>query len=123
MAAHILLIEDDVDVGDSLQELLAIEGYEVKLCRNGKDGLDYLQAESVPCVILTDFMMPKMNGIEFRNAQLAVPRLASIPTFLLTGASEQGMAQALSKFTGELRKPLRLAEFLCIVEQHCSHKA
>lgn len=123
MTAHILLIEDDYDVGDSLKELLGMEGYVVHLCRNGRDGLEYLNRSGLPCIILTDFMMPKMNGVEFREAQLASPRLASIPTFLLTGASEQGMAQVSSRFTGELRKPLRLVEFLRLVEQYCSHKA
>lgn len=64
---EILVVEDDVDIADILT---------VVLLRMG--------TTRSPCLILLDFMMPGMNGIEFRREQLQDPALASVPVVLIT---------------------------------------
>jgi len=59
----ILIVEDDLKVGESLRLLLKKRGYEILLASNGKEALSRFGEETVDLVI-TDLIMPKMDGIE-----------------------------------------------------------
>jgi len=59
--ASLLVVDDDVDLADLLAELLAQEGHEVRLARDGEDGLARL-AERHPDVLLLDVEMPQLDG-------------------------------------------------------------
>ncbi|MCA9392255.1 response regulator [candidate division WWE3 bacterium] len=62
-AAKVLIVEDEQAYAQTLKLKLASSGFEVLHALNGEDGLkDAL--ESHPTLILTDIMMPKMNGME-----------------------------------------------------------
>ncbi|MCE7995774.1 MAG: response regulator [Roseivirga sp.] len=61
----ILLVEDHTEMLDYLQDLLT--GYHVLVAKNGEEGLSILSRNSVDLVI-TDYMMPKMNGLHFVEA-------------------------------------------------------
>jgi DNA-binding NtrC family response regulator len=63
----ILIVEDDPTVGESLRLLLKRKGHEILLATNGKEALQLFRHESVDLVI-TDVVMPKMNGIELLEA-------------------------------------------------------
>jgi DNA-binding NtrC family response regulator len=60
----ILVVEDDPRVGESIRLLLKKRGYETVLASNGKEALSLFRQETVDLVI-TDLLMPKMDGIEF----------------------------------------------------------
>ena len=62
--------------------------------------------------------MPVMNGYEFRRAQLRDPRLAAIPTLLLTAGHVDGRVAEL-RLSGWLRKPINLPLLLSSIEKHC----
>ncbi|MBC7545053.1 MAG: response regulator, partial [Candidatus Sericytochromatia bacterium] len=81
----ILIVEDDIDIRETLAEILADEGYSVASAANGLDAISYLQTEAMPCVILLDLMMPVMSGWEFRAKQQQDPTLAGIPVVVLSG--------------------------------------
>ena len=70
MPQKILIIEDEKELADILGEYLKVEGFEVKICNDGKAGLDYFRAEQASLVLL-DIMLPVMDGIavcrEIRN--------------------------------------------------------
>jgi CheY-like chemotaxis protein len=114
----VLVVDDDGPILDSLGEILAEEGYAVALARNGQEALAYLAANPVPDCILLDVMMPVMNGYEFRKAQLRDPRLAAIPTLLLTAGHVDGRVADL-RLSGWLRKPINLPVLLTSVQRHC----
>ena len=59
----ILIVEDDPTVGESLRHLLKKKGHEILLASNGKEALQLFRHEVVDLVI-TDVVMPKMDGIE-----------------------------------------------------------
>ena len=59
--AKILVIDDEIDILDLLEMLLATEGYEVFQASNGGDGLLYADIHQ-PDLILLDLMMPGMDG-------------------------------------------------------------
>jgi DNA-binding NtrC family response regulator len=63
----ILIVEDDPTVGESLRLLLKKKGHETLLAANGKEGLQLFRHEVVDLVI-TDVVMPKMDGIELLEA-------------------------------------------------------
>ncbi|HET6343273.1 MAG TPA: response regulator, partial [Myxococcota bacterium] len=67
---HILLVENDRDIQETLRELLTEEGYDVAMANNGQEALTYLRTASRrPDAILLDLMMPVMDGLQFREAQ------------------------------------------------------
>ncbi|MDF1882542.1 response regulator transcription factor [Sulfurimonas sp. SAG-AH-194-C21] len=61
--ARILLLEDDITLGDTLQELLESEGYEVSLVTHGQDVLDVTASQSFE-LMLFDVNVPDFNGFE-----------------------------------------------------------
>jgi CheY-like chemotaxis protein len=83
-AANLLVVEDTKSTRDRVSALLSAEGYEVIQAINGGDALRVL-ATTVPIdAILLDLVMPSMDGWAFRELQLRDPRLAKIPTLVVT---------------------------------------
>ena len=62
MSQKILIIEDEKELADILGEYLKVEGFEVKICNDGKTGLEYFKKEHTSLVLL-DIMLPLMDGI------------------------------------------------------------
>lgn len=67
MMKKILVIDDDAAVRESLSDCLAMDGFEVLSAPNGREGLRICE-ESSPDVVLTDIVMPDMDGIEVVQA-------------------------------------------------------
>jgi len=63
----ILIVEDDPNVGESIRLLLKKKGYAIRLASNGKEALHLFRQEMADLVI-TDLVMPKMDGIELLEA-------------------------------------------------------
>ena len=59
--ASILLIEDDDDIRETMADLLAIEGHEIRAARNGVEGLQAID-ERFPQLVVTDLEMPILDG-------------------------------------------------------------
>ena len=115
---RVLVVEDDVDVRDAVSEALRDAGYTVVAAENGVAALDYLHSSApLPGVILLDLMMPRMDGLEFRERQRGDPRLAGIPVAILTADGHAvAKAERLGAFAG-LAKPIKLKGLLRLVEQ------
>jgi CheY-like chemotaxis protein len=81
----ILVVDDDHDVRDSVIDLLGQHGYQAVGAGDGTEALDILRASaSPPDAILLDLMMPVMDGVRFRDEQLADPSLAGIPVIVMS---------------------------------------
>jgi CheY-like chemotaxis protein len=80
----ILIVDDDVDMRESLSDVLGAEGYSVLHASNGKVAMGLLPTLKRPCGIILDITMPVMSGTEFYQAMKAVPDLADIPVVFLT---------------------------------------
>ncbi|HEX9028094.1 MAG TPA: response regulator transcription factor [Anaerolineales bacterium] len=82
MKAKILVVDDEEMVRSSLEEILRLEGYDVKTAFNGEDALSNLQSENFDLVLL-DLKMPGMDGMDvLRAAGRVAPETKVI---LLTG--------------------------------------
>jgi len=67
MAHHILLVDDEDGVLMVLEDLFAAQGYRISKASDGTEALEFLKAEA-PDLILSDYRMPQMDGIEFFKA-------------------------------------------------------
>jgi CheY-like chemotaxis protein len=106
----VLIVEDDADIREVLADVLECEGYSVMQAANGEEALWLLRSEPLPSAIVLDLMMPVMNGTEFRVAQLADPRLASIPVIVLTANVVATHDIERLAVAHSLMKPIRLEQ-------------
>lgn len=82
---HILVIDDDRDIRESIRDLLEQDGCLVTSAADGLRALTYLrQCSRPPDLILLDLAMPRMNGFQFREAQLEEPDYAGIPVAIVS---------------------------------------
>jgi len=81
----ILVVDDEQGVLDLLKITLTRAGYKVLLARNGKEGFARAQGDpKVPDLIISDVMMPVMDGFQMRLALRAIERTRDIPFIFLT---------------------------------------
>ena len=90
MNATVLLLEDDLLLGETLTDLLEEEGYGVRLCRNGQEALDATYEKRYDLYLL-DINVPQIDGItlltELRDAN------DTTPAIFLTSYTEKGKRQ------------------------------
>ncbi|HXI93514.1 MAG TPA: response regulator [Blastocatellia bacterium] len=86
-SGDILIVEDSPTQAEILKHLLEDTGYSVAVACNGQDALIQL-ATSKPALIISDIVMPVMNGYEMCRNVKGNPELKEIPVMLLTGLSE-----------------------------------
>jgi putative two-component system response regulator len=84
----ILLVEDDAPLLDVMRYLLEAEGYEVCPAVNGKQALD-LFVTSRPSLVVSDIMMPEMNGYELLEAIRVMPEGITVPFLFLSARTER----------------------------------
>jgi two-component system, chemotaxis family, chemotaxis protein CheY len=108
---HVLLVEDDPSTRETLQEVLEDEGYEVTVAGGGFEALLKLEG-TLPDVVLLDLVMSMMSGWEFRRRMLADPRLAGIPTILISAAADLDKHAATLSVVAAYGKPLDLGGLL-----------
>jgi len=116
---RILVVDDDDDIRETLQDVLADEGFAVDAAENGKLALTYLEEHDLPCVIVLDLMMPVMGGPEFRERQLRDPRFAGIPVIVLSAAGRAGPVAAALQASVYLPKPTNVQALVDAVARYC----
>ncbi|NOY77230.1 MAG: response regulator [Calditrichaeota bacterium] len=83
----ILIVDDDKFFLNFIHLVLKKQGYQVLTGNNGKEGLAILEKKT-PDLIISDVMMPEMNGIEFCKAVKANPKTKDVYFLVLTSKSE-----------------------------------
>lgn len=84
-ARRILLVEDEPGLREAFALTFELQGCEVLLANNGRDALDLLSGIR-PDLIVTDYMMPHINGVELIQHARANADLADIPTLLMSAS-------------------------------------
>lgn len=88
--AKVLVVEDDIHLLEGIRDILELDGYSVLTAENGNHGLEVLQNQSSPPdLIVSDIMMPKMDGIQFYNEVRKEIRWLDIPFIFLTAKGEK----------------------------------
>jgi len=114
---HILVVEDDRALRESLRDALELEGYVAVCVENGQAALQHLATGARPCIILLDLMMPGMDGWTFRQETLKDKSLASIPVIVMTAATPARAAAVAAEVV--LYKPLHMGRVMDLVQEHC----
>ena len=116
--APVLIVEDDEGVRSAFAALLASEGYRVVEAADGLEALKLLRAaEDLPCLILLDLMMPRMNGWDFRAVQRRDERLDTIPVVVVSADPLAARATRMGA-AAVLQKPADPDELLELVDRH-----
>lgn len=87
MVFTILIVEDEDSIRESLQDMLEINGYNVTVAENGVEALKSIQ-EQKPDLIISDVMMPEMDGFEFLKAVKCNTKTELVPIIMLTAKVE-----------------------------------
>lgn len=110
---RILVVEDEPEIRDGVAEILELESFEVLCAENGRVGLEYAVAY-LPDLIISDIMMPEMNGYELLDALQANNLTRNIPFVFLTAKSDYGSLRQGMRMGADdyLAKPFTAAELL-----------
>jgi CheY-like chemotaxis protein len=89
-----LVVDDDARSRELLQQLLTLDGYEVRAVGGGQDALALL-ANEIPDVAVIDLRMPGMDGVELcRKIRGLASRAGDLPVVVLTGMDDDEARQA-----------------------------
>jgi CheY-like chemotaxis protein len=106
MKKRILIIEDNFEIRENAMELLELAGYTVICASDGRMGVEKAIAE-LPDIILSDIMMPYLNGHEVLAELKNNEQTKSIPFVYITSAGEKKEVEAAlnNGASGYIRKP------------------
>jgi len=116
---HLLVVEDIPDILNLLEATLKFKGYRVVTARNGEEALEALQKER-PALIITDILMPKMDGFKLVHRLRINPETRTIPVVFLSATYVAPEDKAFAQTIGVNRfieKPVDLVAFLPIIER------
>ena len=114
----LLVVEDDLEVRETLNDFLTDEGFRIVTARNGKEALAQLRAGLRPSAILLDLLMPEMDGWQFRQEQVADATLRDIATVIFTATSPPETAARMPGVE-VIRKPIDGDELVHTVRRLC----
>jgi CheY-like chemotaxis protein len=114
----ILVVEDEADTREMLVMILGLYGFPTAAASNGQEALEYLRTHEPPKLILLDLMMPVMDGVEFRTAQLADPRLAHIPVVVVSGIHDSAQRARDLGAIDYLEKPVGSLVLVDCIKRH-----
>lgn len=114
---HILIIEDEPSIYNFLRQGLEEEGYIISIATDGRKGLELFE-EKIPDLILLDWLLPKMNGIDvcktIRSKDTVIPIL-----FLTAKDTVQETIEGLQSGANDyIRKPFSFEELLERIKIH-----
>lgn len=107
----VLIVEDEWAIADWLELLLSEQAFNVITAANGREALDVMLRE-IPDLVLTDFMMPHLDGAGLVAAMQDDARLRDIPVIVMTSILEAGVRERIRRYQAYLRKPFREADLL-----------
>ena len=117
----ILVVDDEVDLVETVRFPLEIEGYNVLVAYNGEEALDRARKEN-PDLILLDLMLPKLDGYKVCRLLKFDERYKHIPILMLT-AKTQEKDKVLGMETGAdeyITKPFEMDYLLKKVKEYLS---
>jgi CheY-like chemotaxis protein len=89
----VLLVEDERGIRRVMEMLFEDEGYDVLTAKNGSEALELL-ANVTPSMIITDYMMPEMDGAQLLRAIRDDAGLSAIPVLLMSSAHPADLPSA-----------------------------
>jgi DNA-binding response OmpR family regulator len=111
---YVLIVEDVPDILRLLEETLKFKGYQAVTAYNGQEALEIIQKER-PALVITDIMMPKLDGFGLVHRLRINPETRNIPVIFLTATYVALEDKAFALNIGATRfieKPVNFERFL-----------
>jgi DNA-binding response OmpR family regulator len=115
MAKRILVVDDEPDFLEILSVRLRAGGYEVEVAHNGEEALKKIQ-QFKPDLILSDVIMPKMDGVDFFHALRQDLQGRRIPVMIMTIKDQLEKAFRGLDVYDFIVKPINMDDFLSRVQ-------
>jgi len=124
---RILVVEDSPTQAERLRLVLEADGYEVRVARNGRAGLDSIRS-SPPDLVISDVVMPEMDGYELCQRVKSSRATQSIPFVLLTGQRTpadiiRGLERGADNFITKPFEDEHLLGRIHRIFEHLEHRA
>jgi DNA-binding response OmpR family regulator len=116
---YLLIVEDDRDILRLLDAALTFKGYRVVLAHNGREALEVIQLKR-PAIIITDIMMPQLDGFGLVHRLRIQPETCDIPVVFITAtfvAPEDREFALNIGATRFIQKPVDLEKFLATIAE------
>jgi two-component system, chemotaxis family, chemotaxis protein CheY len=111
----VIVVEDELDLCETLRDVFEDEGYHVGVANNGADALVLMRGlDEKPCIIILDLLMPVMDGNQFYTALKSDPRLGDVPVVITTSDPTHAPDGVIT-----LTKPVSLDRLLDTVKKCC----
>ena len=120
MAHTILLVDDEYASLEALALLLRKEGYQIATASDGEDALVRLR-ERQPDLVITDYWMPKMDGLELSRRMQEDEHWRSIPLLLTTAAYDIALRRTPGVI-GVFPKPIPYLALLTTIKELLADK-
>ena len=117
----ILVVEDEPSFSEIISVILEDQGYRVFMAANGREALGAL-ADIMPDLIITDFMMPFIDGATFTKEVRAMTSHQSVPIIIMSALPEIAVRQRFSDYQAFLQKPFFEATLLDAVSRVLTRK-
>ncbi len=119
MVSRILIVDDEAHILHVLSLKLRNAGYEVLTASDGEEGFELASAE-LPDLVITDYQMPFMTGLELCHALADQKSTAKIPILILTarGHALEDQDLKIDNVKGVLSKPFSPRAVLQLVEEY-----
>jgi len=120
---YLLIVEDVPDILVLLVETLKFKGYDVVTATNGLEALDVI-ANSRPAVVITDILMPKMDGFSLVHQMRLDPATRNIPVVFLSATyvapedKEFALTIGVTRF---IEKPVDMEAFFPMIDELLAH--
>jgi DNA-binding response OmpR family regulator len=112
MAWRVLVADDDPEICTLIKTILRNASFEVSVCPDAESALVHLQRDKAYDILISDFMLPGISGIELITMVRANPQTARLPILMISGHSNYAM-DARAKSAGAdhfLNKPFTLTQ-------------
>jgi len=87
MSKKILIVEDEEIIYSLLQKKLSQEGYEVRVAKDGQEGIDKMK-EQKPDLVLMDIIMPRKSGFEVMEEMQKDEELRTVPIVVISNSGQ-----------------------------------
>lgn len=111
----VLIVEDEFTIADLLGMVLTDEGYRVLMAANGRQGLERLAEGPRPDLVISDYMMPVLDGAGLIRAMRESEAQRDIPCIVMSSMPEANVRERIDGYAGFVRKPFQLAAMVRLV--------
>ena len=120
---RILLVDDSIDLAESFQALLEMEGARARICLSAHDALHVLETEQFD-ILISDISMPEMDGCDFIEQVRSRAGSLPLPGIALSGLGRNEDAERALKagFQTFLNKPVAIEHLIATILTLCSRR-